>query len=58
MVKPNGQFAGVISKNTLLRFLDRDTPPVPPTDPAVIAAMAAQAAAQTDTHNNENRTAA
>ena len=58
VVKPNGQFAGVISKNTLLRFLDRDTPPVPPTDPAVIAAMATQAAAQNQPNNNENRTAA
>ncbi|GAB2463387.1 glycine betaine/L-proline ABC transporter ATP-binding protein ProV [Comamonas humi] len=30
----DGRFAGVISKNTLLRFLDRDTPPVPPSSPA------------------------
>ncbi len=41
----------------LLRFLDRDTPPVPPTDPAVLAAQVATAATA-ETHNNENRIAA
>ena len=40
VVREDGRFVGAISKNTLLRFLDRDTPPVPPTDPAVIAAQA------------------
>ena len=57
VLRADGRFMGVISKNTVLRFLDRDTPPVPPTDPAVIAAQAAAAAAA-ETHNNENRTAA
>ncbi len=26
----DGQFMGVVSRTTMLRFLDRDTPPVPP----------------------------
>ena len=58
VVRQDGRFAGVISKNTLLRFLDRDTPPVPPTDPAVIAAQAALAAQANAAHNNDNRSAA
>ncbi len=57
VLQADGRFAGVISKNTLLRFLDRDTPPVPPTDPAVLAAQAA-AATTAEPHNNENRIAA
>ena len=31
VVDGEGRFHGAISKTTLLRFLDRDTPPVPPT---------------------------
>jgi len=34
VVDGEGRFHGAISKTTLLRFLDRDTPPVPPTPPA------------------------
>ena len=30
---PLGKFQGAISKTTLLKFLDRDTPPVPPSAP-------------------------
>ena len=30
VVDGNGRFRGAISKTTLLRFLDRDTPPLPP----------------------------
>ena len=30
VVAPGGHFRGAISKNTLLRFLDRDTPPIEP----------------------------
>ncbi len=30
VVASDGRFCGAISKTTLLRFLDRDTPPVPP----------------------------
>ena len=30
---PLGEFQGAISKTTLLKFLDRDTPPVPPSAP-------------------------
>lgn len=30
VVQEDGRFRGAISKTTLLRFLDRDTPPVPP----------------------------
>ncbi|MEG0414496.1 MAG: hypothetical protein RR584_16755, partial [Comamonas sp.] len=29
----NRKFLGVISRTTMLRFLDRDTPPVPPPQP-------------------------
>ncbi len=66
VLREDGRFMGAISKNTLLRFLDRDTPPVPPTDPAVIAAQAeiaaaqAQAQAQTaaNTTTNHNGSAA
>ena len=45
VVASDGRFAGVISKNTLLRFLDRDTPPVPPTSPAANAAIDSRSAA-------------
>ena len=34
VVDGEGRFHGAISKTTLLRFLDRDTPPVPPNPPA------------------------
>ena len=34
VVSADGRFCGAISKTTLLKFLDRDTPPVPPTPPA------------------------
>jgi len=37
VVDQGGRFHGAISKTTLLRFLDRDTPPVPPTPPAAPA---------------------
>ncbi|SFD99800.1 glycine betaine/L-proline ABC transporter ATP-binding protein ProV [Paracidovorax konjaci] len=37
VVEDGGRLRGVISKTTLLRFLDRDTPPVPPTAPAPTA---------------------
>ena len=40
VVGGDGRFAGVISKNTLLRFLDRDTPPVPPSHPGPAASTA------------------
>ncbi len=33
VVQADGRFRGAISKTTLLRFLDRDTPPVPPSTP-------------------------
>jgi len=33
VVSADGRFCGAISKTTLLKFLDRDTPPVPPTPP-------------------------
>ncbi|MBP3980895.1 glycine betaine/L-proline ABC transporter ATP-binding protein ProV [Acidovorax sp. JG5] len=35
VVGSQGQFQGAISKTTLLKFLDRDTPPVPPSPPPV-----------------------
>lgn len=35
VVDVNGRYHGAISKTTLLRFLDRDTPPVPPSPPPV-----------------------
>ena len=34
VVGEGGRYHGAISKTTLLRFLDRDTPPVPPSPPA------------------------
>ena len=53
VVRESGQLAGVISKTTLLRFLDRDTPPIDPAhaaaavaDPAVAALADLTAAAQ------------
>jgi glycine betaine/proline transport system ATP-binding protein len=33
VVEADGRFRGAISKTTLLRFLDRDTPPIPATAP-------------------------
>ena len=33
VVQADGRFGGAISKTTLLKFLDRDTPPVPPSGP-------------------------
>jgi glycine betaine/proline transport system ATP-binding protein len=30
VVDEAGQFLGVVSRTTMLKFLDRDTPPVPP----------------------------
>ncbi len=33
VVSADGRFRGAISKTTLLKFLDRDTPPVPPSPP-------------------------
>ncbi len=51
VVEPNGRFRGVVSKTTLLRFLDRDTPPVPPSPPQAddAAAPATTAPAATAT---------
>jgi glycine betaine/proline transport system ATP-binding protein len=50
VVEPNGRFRGVVSKTTLLRFLDRDTPPVPPSPPqADDAALATTTSAATAT---------
>jgi glycine betaine/proline transport system ATP-binding protein len=37
VVAPGGHFRGAISKNTLLRFLDRDTPPIEPAATAELA---------------------
>ncbi|MEF9999767.1 MAG: glycine betaine/L-proline ABC transporter ATP-binding protein ProV [Comamonas sp.] len=44
VVQSDGRFAGVISKTMLLKFLDRDTPPVPPSPPAPPQATAGSAA--------------
>lgn len=33
VVDEDGKFLGVISRTTMMRFLDRDTPPVPPRQP-------------------------
>ncbi|RYY70481.1 MAG: CBS domain-containing protein, partial [Comamonadaceae bacterium] len=33
VVSADGRFCGAVSKTTLLKFLDRDTPPVPPSPP-------------------------
>ena len=43
VVQSDGRFAGVISKTMLLKFLDRDTPPVPPSPPAPPQATAGSA---------------
>jgi len=40
VVEADGRFRGVVSKTALLRFLDRDTPPVPPSAPAAALATA------------------
>lgn len=39
VVGPEGHFQGAVSKTTLLKFLDRDTPPVPPS-PLPVAPIA------------------
>ena len=39
VVSADGRFRGAISKTTLLKFLDRDTPPVPPSPPGSTAAL-------------------
>lgn len=39
VVQPDGRFGGAISKTTLLKFLDRDTPPVPPSQPSLASAQ-------------------
>ena len=44
VVQSDGRFAGVISKTMLLKFLDRDTPPVPPSPPAPPQTMTGSAA--------------
>ncbi|MBV6601958.1 hypothetical protein JL996_19300, partial [Acinetobacter baumannii] len=47
VVASDGRFCGAISKTTLLKFLDRDTPPIDPTHqpqqpvPASVTAAAA-----------------
>ena len=48
VVDADGRFRGAVSKTTLLRFLDRDTPPVPPSPPPLEATvdLATTAAAQ------------
>ncbi|GAA6120034.1 glycine betaine/L-proline ABC transporter ATP-binding protein ProV [Acidovorax sp. FG27] len=43
VVDADGRFRGAVSKTTLLRFLDRDTPPVPPSPPPQDLATAAAA---------------
>ncbi len=54
VVEPNGRFRGVVSKTTLLRFLDRDTPPVPPSPPQAddAAALATTATATATTERS------
>jgi len=48
VVEDGGRFRGAISKTTLLRFLDRDTPPVPPDPvPPAIGATASPATTAT-----------
>ncbi|WP_343592938.1 glycine betaine/L-proline ABC transporter ATP-binding protein ProV [Paracidovorax wautersii] len=51
VVESDGRFRGVVSKTTLLRFLDRDTPPVPPSPPQAddVPALAPTASAATAT---------
>ena len=44
VVQSDGRFAGVISKTMLLKFLDRDTPPVPPSPPSPPQATTGSAA--------------
>jgi len=43
VVATDGRFCGAISKTTLLKFLDRDTPPIDPALPPAPAASAAPA---------------
>jgi len=43
VVAADGRFCGAISKTTLLRFLDRDTPPIEPALPHAAPALAAEA---------------
>jgi len=47
VVDADGRFRGAVSKTTLLRFLDRDTPPVPPSPPPGDAPAAASTSAAT-----------
>lgn len=54
VVEADGRFRGAISKNTLLRFLDRETPPVPPTMPPSEAPSAQLAHATGATHLAES----
>jgi glycine betaine/proline transport system ATP-binding protein len=44
VVQTDGRFAGVISKTMLLKFLDRDTPPVPPSPPSPTETITGSAA--------------
>lgn len=44
VVQSDGRFAGVISKTMLLKFLDRDTPPLPPSPPSPAEATTGSAA--------------
>ena len=44
VVQSDGRFAGVISKTMLLKFLDRDTPPLPPSPPSPTEATIGSAA--------------
>ena len=44
VVQADGRFAGVVSKTMLLKFLDRDTPPVPPSPPSPTPATTGSAA--------------
>ncbi|MCD2513944.1 glycine betaine/L-proline ABC transporter ATP-binding protein ProV [Comamonas endophytica] len=44
VVQPDGRFAGVVSKTMLLKFLDRDTPPLPPATPSQTTQLTGSAA--------------
>jgi glycine betaine/proline transport system ATP-binding protein len=54
VVHSDGRYRGVISKTTLLRFLDRDTPPLPPSRSAADAATALAAASAAPAPDNAN----
>ena len=47
VVDGEGRMRGAISKTTLLRFLDRDTPPIPPYLPPDLAPAAETEATDT-----------